>query len=127
MNWSPLFYKNLITNSVLANIYQENAAELGVPYLTRDQQAVKAGGSTDMGNVSQVKPAIHPRYYVADFITHTREFQVAAGTEKAHQKTLIAAKSMARTCLHVMCDPVMMEKINSDFQESVKLRGGDLE
>lgn len=112
---------------MLANIYQENAAELGVPYLTRDQQAVKAGGSTDMGNVSQVKPAIHPRYYVADVVTHTREFQVAAGTEKAQEKTLIAAKSMARTCLHVMCNPGTMEKINSDFKESVKLHGGDLE
>lgn len=127
IEWNPLAYKNLVTNSILADIYQKNAAELGVPYLPRTQQAMKPGGSTDMGNVSQVKPAIHPRYYVADVVTHTPEFQVAAGTGEAHQKTLIAAKSMARTCLHVMCNPGLMDEINSEFQKSVALHGGDFE
>ena len=126
IKWNPLIYKNLVTNSVLAEIYQHNAAELGVPYLSRAEQAVKPGGSTDMGNVSHVKPAIHPRYYVADVVGHTPEFQVAAGTEKAHLKTLIAAKSMARTCLQVFCDPMLMEKINNEFQKSVASQEGEL-
>ena len=80
-----------------------------------------------MGNVSQVKPAIHPRYYVSDKITHTPEFQVEAGTKEAHRFTLIAAKSMARTCLHVMCNQELMKDINSEFSESVKNEGGELD
>ena len=80
-----------------------------------------------MGNVSHVKPVIHPRYYAADVVTHTPEFQVAAGTEKAHLKTLIAAKSMARTCLQVMCNPMLMGEINREFQESLKLNESELE
>ena len=126
INWGDLPYKNLVTNSILATIYQENAYELGVPYLSRYQQGAKHGGSTDMGNVSQFKPAIHPRYYVCDKVTHTPEFQVEAGTEQAHKFTLIAAKSMARTCLHVMCNPKLMTDINSEFHESMKEQGGEL-
>ena len=124
--WSKLPYKNLVTNPILADIYQTNAAELGVPYLPLHKQAAKHGGSTDMGNVSQLKPAIHPRYYVCDKVTHTPEFQVEAGMDQAHQYTLIAAKSMARTCLHVMCNPQLMKDINSAFNESVKQQGGEL-
>ena len=126
INWGKRPYKNLITNSVLADMYQENAAHLGVHYIPRHEQAVKPGGSTDMGNVSQFKPAIHPRYYVCDHVAHTPEFREKAGTKEAHRYTLIAAKSMARTCINVLCDPTLMEKINLEFHESVKEQGGDL-
>lgn len=80
-----------------------------------------------MGNVSQFKPAIHPRYYICNKVAHTPEFQIEAGTWKAHSYTLTAAKSMARTCLHVMCNQELMEDINADFNNSVKEHGGELD
>ena len=128
INWTNQPYKNLVTSSVLAGIYQENATELGVPHASRqEQEAANPEGSTDMGNVSQFKPAIHPGYYMCDDIAHSPEFRVKAGTEQAQRYTLIAAKSMARTCLHVMCNPELMKRINSEFIESVKEQGGELD
>jgi len=53
-------YQDLISDPVLAALYDANSRDLGRPLVRGAERDPAAGGSTDMGNVSHVVPAIHP-------------------------------------------------------------------
>jgi metal-dependent amidase/aminoacylase/carboxypeptidase family protein len=81
-------------------------------------------GSTDMGNVSQVVPSIHPMIQVAptgvpihtpDFATHTR------GPE-ADRAVIDGAVAMARTIVDLWTDDGLLDAVRSDFDAAK--RGG---
>merc|ERR1712036_120585 len=48
-------YKSLLTNTVVEKLYCKYASAMGVKF-----EANRELGSTDMGDVSKVKPSIHP-------------------------------------------------------------------
>lgn len=76
-------------------------------------------GSTDMGNVSQVLPSIHPYVTIGrDLIGHTPEFRAAAATPQAFQTMLIAAKAMALTALDVLTNATFLEQVRADFNRA---------
>jgi amidohydrolase len=52
-------YLNMVNNAVMTELFAANSAMLGRPMPTEAELGV-GGGSSDMGNVSQVVPAIHP-------------------------------------------------------------------
>ena len=67
-------YTDLRTNEVMASLYMENSAALGRPLKRFADLADKSTGSTDMGNVSQVVPAIHPGIHIdSEHSTITRD------------------------------------------------------
>ena len=73
-------------------------------------------GSTDMGDVSQVMPAIHPYLAIGkDVVGHTVEFREAALTDQGFQAMLTAAKAMALTGLDVLTDPAFLEEARAEF------------
>lgn len=73
---------------------------LGVHYI--DPKSNESG-STDMGNVSHVIPAIHPFFAIpTKSCNHTKEYADVAGLPEAQEPTLNAAKALAMTCLNVM-------------------------
>ena len=79
MKWNPKTYANVVTNRTLAGLYETNARSLGVEF-TPNADKETASGSTDMGNVSQVVPSIHPMFYIGTkAANHTRDFTTAAG------------------------------------------------
>jgi metal-dependent amidase/aminoacylase/carboxypeptidase family protein len=57
--------------------------------------------STDMGNVSQALPAIHPYIGIGSLpaVNHQKEFAAAAITPAADRAVVDAAKAMAHTCI----------------------------
>ena len=111
------FYSVLKTNTTLINLYIKNAKGLGVEF-NDDEQRTKALGSTDMGNVSQIKPSIHPLFKIKTAgPNHTHEFTKGTGLAENQLPTLNSAKSMAMTVIDVMCKPNLMEDIKKDFQE----------
>ena len=71
----------VVTNEVVARLYQENAESLGVSFLDPlDPRVIAASGSTDMGNVTQTVPGIHAYFQITSSCrAHTREFATAAG------------------------------------------------
>jgi amidohydrolase len=74
-------------------------------------------GSTDMGDVSQVMPAIHPYLTIGnDIAGHTVEFREAALTERGFQAMLTAAKAMALTGLDVLTDPGVLEEARAELR-----------
>ena len=66
ISWSGKPYENVISNPTLEGLYRANALSLGVdlPSLTEEKAESFTGGSTDMGNVSHVVPAIHPVFNI---------------------------------------------------------------
>ena len=111
------FYSAVITNKTLIDLYVANAKSLGVEF--EDVDATKLTASTDMGNISKIKPSIHPLYKIA--VTgpnHTHEFTSGTGHPDNQLPTLNSAKAMAMTAIDVMCDPQLMVNVNNDFKQS---------
>ena len=107
-------YLDLCTNSALADCYRRNAEELGIAFVVDLDE--KRGGSTDMGNVSHLIPSVHPKFAIpSSVLNHTEEFAEAAGSVAAQEPTLIAAKAMAMTCVDVLCDEGLLDRIKHEF------------
>ena len=74
-------------------------------------------GSSDIGNVSQVIPAIQPMIGIAPLGTaiHTREFAAAAVQPMAWTAMLAAAKTMAMTTYDLLADPGKVKAAKDEF------------
>lgn len=79
----------------LLDFYAANAEALGRT-VSRD---LPVGGSTDMGNVSQLIPSIHPKLGLGDdtLKLHTREFQAAARGPAGDAAVIDGAIILAQT------------------------------
>ncbi len=106
-------YEPLRSNAPLAEAYRRNGEALGRHFL--DLKNVSTG-SSDMGNVSQVVPSIHPTFGVGQMIfNHTPEFTAAAVTDAAHESMLQTAEALAMTGVDVALDRDLLRRIKADF------------
>lgn len=108
-------YDAINPNRPLADAFGRHLEELGWPLDVPPEKPKM--GSTDMGDVSHVLPAIHP--YVAigrDIPGHTVEFREAARTPQGFEAMLTAAKAMALTALDVLTNPGFLEQVRADFR-----------
>ena len=80
-------------------------------------------GSTDMGNVSQVVPSIHPMYYIGEAGNHTREFTEMAASTQAQEYTLNQGKALAMTCVELMMDRELLSRSQTEFQQHKMVEG----
>jgi amidohydrolase len=76
-------------------------------------------GSSDMGNVSQVLPTIHPELAICDegVAGHSIEFRDAAATPRADETTLLAATLVAQTAYELFADPGLVEAAWRAFRD----------
>src|SRR5262249_23825113 len=90
-------YDNMVTNSVLGEIFKQKLIKLGLNL--SEPQGNERMGSTDMGNVSQALPSIHPYLAIAPDGTngHSIEFREAACSDFGQEAMLNAARAMALT------------------------------
>jgi len=101
-------------NMALTQLFKRNLESLG----RHVELSTPLGfGSTDMGNVSQVVPSIHPMVAIASsgVLIHSPEFASAASSEAGHKGLLDAAKSMAMTVVDVLGQPGMLDEIKREF------------
>jgi amidohydrolase len=108
-------YKTIHTNMALAEAYKANVESLGRK--TVNPESKRSMGSTDMGNVTQVVPGIHPAIAIAplDVPIHTEEFREFARSESGHKGLLDAAKAMAMTGIDVLTDPDLRKRMKDEF------------
>jgi amidohydrolase len=107
-------YEPLKRNQTLLDLFAANMAAAG---LSESQAAPDRLGSSDIGNVSQVIPAIQPMIAIAPLGTaiHTREFAEAAVTPMARAGMLAAAKAMALTTFDLLADPATVKRARDEF------------
>ncbi len=113
-------YENMVFSTPMAERWASHMRSLGAQVFdTRDDERV---GSTDMGNVMQVLPGIHP--YVAisnDTIPgHSTAFRDQAKTPEALERALVASKALTLTALDVLTDPALLRDARAEFEERRK-------
>ena len=121
MTVGPVFevgkmYAERKNNRVLANLFGKYLAETGEPI---EEPVLRGGtGSSDIGNVSLVLPAIHP--YVAivsdDVAAHSREFAEAARSERGQEAMLHVAESLAHAAADLFLHPDLVEEAWQSFR-----------
>jgi amidohydrolase len=113
-SWRDKAYAPMKNNATLAQLFSQNLESL-----RRNVEAFQPQfglGSTDMGNVSQLVPSIHPTIAIAspEVLIHTPEFATAAASEAGHEGLMDAAEAMAMTVLDIL-QPGVLDKIKQDF------------
>jgi amidohydrolase len=108
-------YKTMRTNMALADAYRANIESLGRTTVLPDSQ--RSTGSTDMGNVSQVLPGIHPWIAIApsDTPIHTVGFRECAKSDAGHQGMVDGAKALAMTGIDVLMDADLRKRMKEEF------------
>ena len=114
MDWhAELQYAPLTSNAPMVAAYRRNGEAVGKQFV--DIKNVSTG-STDMGNVSQVVPSIHPTFGVGQMIfNHTPDFTAAAITDAAHDSMLKTAQALAMTGVDLALDPDLVRRAKADF------------
>jgi amidohydrolase len=109
-------YKTMRTNMALADAYKANVESLGRKTIMPESK--RSMGSTDMGNVSQVVPGIHPSIAIApqEVPIHTEDFREFAKSESGHVGLIDAAKALAMTAIDVFVDADLRKRMKDEFQ-----------
>ena len=107
-------YEPLKENQTLLDLFAANMIDMG---LAATQPDPNEAGSSDIGNVSQVLPAIQPMVAIAPagMAIHTREFADAAVKPMAHAGMLAAAKTMAMTAFDLLANPAQVKAAKDEF------------
>jgi amidohydrolase len=98
-------YREIIPNKVMAGLFTANLERLGRQVIVPDVN--ERMGSTDMGDISHLVPAIHPYLAIAPekVAGHTIEFREYCKSEAGKAAMLDAAKAMALTAFDLLENP----------------------
>jgi metal-dependent amidase/aminoacylase/carboxypeptidase family protein len=98
-------YDARLPNPKLVELFKLNLEALGlaVEIATGSERL----GSSDIGNVSQVVPTIHPYIAIApeEVGGHTVKFREAAASPAGHEGLIHAAKALAMTAVDLLAEP----------------------
>ncbi|MFC1870931.1 peptidase dimerization domain-containing protein, partial [Chloroflexota bacterium] len=116
--WGDTKYAALRNNLTLVRLFVQNMEFLG-----RKMQLSDPGqsfGSTDMGNVSHLVPAIHPFIAIApqEVLLHSPEFVEAATSDAGIRGMLDAAKALAMTTVDLLADPETVTLVKEEFEQN---------
>lgn len=101
-------------NGAFCDAYRRALEHLG---LKEDAQPPEKNvGSSDIGNVSQIIPTIHPHVPIRDGINiHTHEFADATVTPDGHRALLEGVKCMGLTSIELLFEPGVLERVKKEF------------
>ncbi len=110
------YYANMVPGTVLADLFDTNLTALG-----REVQLPEPSGrmgSTDMGNVSHVVPALHPYITIAseEVAGHSPEFRAASASPEGHAGLLDAAKALAMTAVDLFSNPALVDAAREEHR-----------
>ncbi|MDF2521799.1 MAG: amidohydrolase [Clostridia bacterium] len=114
-----LSYDDMNTNQTLSAAFSDNLRFIGIKAI---EPARSSYGSIDMGNVSNVVPAIHPYIGISaakPLVAHTTEFRDATLADTAHDALVKGAAALALTGYDVITDKELLSKIKEEFKRSI--------
>ena len=113
--WGEVRYAPMRNNLTIARLFARNMRSLGRQ--TTLHPLNPSFGSTDMGNVSQLVPSIHPTVAIAprEILIHSPEFASAAASERGIHGLTDAAKALAMTAADLLGSPETVKKANMEF------------
>ena len=109
-------YQSRLMNETMGAVFEKNLIALGEPIVPLPEGS--GAGSSDIGNVSQVVPAIHPYISICDnsIAGHSQEFTKASASKQGHAGMLTAAKALAMTAIDLFTDSDKMTQVKKEFQ-----------
>src|SRR3954469_13597188 len=110
-------YSNMIANTVVADVFASHLRATG--RVVDEPRPNQRMGSTDMGDISQILPAVHAYLGISprDVPNHTAGFTAAAASPAGDQAVIDGALSMAQTAANFFADPSLMERAKAEFAE----------
>ncbi|HZC45796.1 MAG TPA: M20 family metallopeptidase [Candidatus Acidoferrum sp.] len=109
-------YKNLINNLSMAHRYAAHTEALGVKSVEAPENTPT--GSTDMGDVSHVMPAIHPSFAISrrgEGNCHEDAFVAHADSKCGYDAMIRVAKAMALTAYDLLAEPALLAAAKKEF------------
>jgi amidohydrolase len=105
-------YREMRHDIALADLYQLHAESLGRSF-GRDGKVVFTNFSSDIGNVSQVIPSIHPIIGIdsGQAVNHQPEFAAATVTAAADQAILDGSIALAWTAIDAATRPELRDRL----------------
>jgi amidohydrolase len=117
LEWSEVghAYQAMKPNKAIGEVFLRHLVDCGIPH---NPQKDNAMGSTDMGDVTQAVPGIHPYVQIADeeVAGHSREFADASGSERGQRGMLAAAKALAMTAVDLFTQEDLLTEIRREFE-----------
>ena len=111
-------YDARLPNPKLAELVEKNMTRFGME-VEKPRRSGSGMGSSDMGNVSQVIPALHPSFAIGPkgaLPAHSVAFEKAAGSDAGYEGMINAAKIMALTAVELLVEPSDMREVTEAFQ-----------
>jgi metal-dependent amidase/aminoacylase/carboxypeptidase family protein len=115
-------YKSMRNNLTLARRFGAALEGLGRPAAESDPSV--GAGSTDMGDISQVVPSIHPYLAICDrghALCHQHAFAACARSERGYDTACVAAKALAHTALDLLDSPELMSAVRREFEAASRV------
>ena len=114
--------QSLTTNRPLIDRFIRNAKSLAVELDSLENSKDFGSTSTDMGNVSNAIPSIHPLFKInADVPNHNAGFTKSTFAVENQPPTLNSAKSIAMTAIDVVCEKGLLDMINENFEKNTTI------
>ena len=112
-------FKAKIPCITLNDLIMENARQFDAPQITGPREKT---GSTDFGNVMYDVPGccIRTAFVPEGTSAHSKEYLDAGKTDKAHAALRSGSEILAGTCVDILENPELLQKIKEEFQERKK-------
>ena len=118
-SWGEVQYAPMRNNLTMAQLFINNMNSLGRE--VQLENANQSFGSTDMGNVSQLVPSIHPSVAIAPkgVAIHSPQFAEAASSEAGIKGMNDAAKALAMTVVDLLTSQETIDQVKKEFAENL--------
>jgi len=112
-------YDNTVPNPTIADVMARHMASLGRPVV--EPQPNERMGSTDMGDISQILPAVHAYFAIAPEAVpnHTPEFATIAVSPAGDAAVVDGAAVMAMTAAELLANPSLLARARTDFDRQL--------
>jgi amidohydrolase len=114
-------YHELTPDTWLADVFRDEMTRLGRTPVGVEVEAALPLGSTDMGNVTQLMPGIHPIVGIdaGGASVHQPAFTAAAASPSADTAVVEGAVMLARTVVRLAENPVERERVLAAHERRV--------
>ena len=106
-----MLYDSLKQNEVLGRKYQEYMETKGIKFPPKGEKVFR--GSTDMGNVSQAVPSLHPWFSIPcnNAPGHTIEFANASKLPESFMRSMVVAEGLANAAFSVLSNETLFNEL----------------
>lgn len=108
-------YDPFTPNYRLGGLFRDNLNSLGIQEnLTAEREGI---GSSDIGNISQIIPTIHPEFAIGngEVVNHSPRFAKETVSKASLDRLMDITKTLALTAADVITSPEVLKEIKKEF------------